>query len=65
MDRSYGARVAQVSWKALFFHRRIVSFEPVPWTNDNKKPAISNGFCTLMDCIGLLNGEAVSIELIR
>ena len=26
------------------------------WTNDNKKPAISNGFFTLLDSIGLFLG---------
>jgi len=33
-------------------HRMLIDFITRLWTNGKKKPAISNGFCTSLDCIG-------------
>ena len=36
------------------------------WTNSKKKPAISNGFCTSLDCLGLgLGGGGGSRTRVR
>ena len=36
------------------------------WTNSKKKPAISNGFCTSFDCVGLgLGGGGGSRTRVR